>query len=346
MKVLTLLLVFYYPLFVNLAASEKTHEIVWASAQVPTSLNNYFIEIFQEELDKELKGRFKVKGMILKEDRTDKELFIFLENRNKFLDGDATSPITMTNVHSPDLADTYHLYSYNVFDLPFFFNSYNDVEKFLNSEYGRNLTRKLDNKNVVNLGFTYSTGYRVIPSLFRKIEKLSEFKGMIFRTDLGVINREFYKLLGVNVIYDTFTGSFDDSKYEDVMDEGDTTPSELFDYFRQDKNDSAKFLNLTNHSFITSGVVVKKSFINSLATNEKEAFYLAVESTLKRHRKKIIAENKKAIDNVKKMGYPVYKLKANEGKSFIKKNKSFYQKHMKLIGNDILDYKKNFLKKY
>lgn len=328
----------------NSWANKRVHEITWASAQLPTKYNHYFVDLLQKELDKQIRGRFKVKPMILEEGRSDKELHQFLENRNRFLDGDTTSPITITNVHSPDLADTHHIYSYNVFDLPFFFDSYDDLEKFFTSEYGKRLVRKLDNKHVKNFGFTYSTGHRVVPSLFKKIEKLSDFKGMTFRTDLGVINREFYKLLGVNVIYEVFSGEYKKVENEDIVDEGDTTPGELFDYFRSDKNDSAQFLNQTNHSFVTSGVVVKKTFYLGLDAQEKDAFEDALEATTKKHRQMVIKDNEKAIKKVKKMGYPSYVLKKSEGKLFIKNNKSFYKKHFKLIGNDITDFKKSFLK--
>lgn len=302
------------------------------------------MDTFQKNLNEKLPGKFKIKKLILDEERTDKELFKFLDQRNKFLDGDQNTGITITHVHSPDVADTFGVYSYNVFDLPFYFDSYKDVEKFLTSQFGNLLLGKLNNKHVKNYGFTYSTGERVIPSLFRKVTKLSQLKGMTFRTDLGVINRDFYKTIGIEVLYENFTGKWDDKGLDDILDEGDTTVGELEEYFNEDKKDSSKYLNLTRHSYITSAVLVSKPFVDSLGSSVKSDFEKALSESIKEHRSFVIKENEKVLKQVKKYGYPVYKLKSGEGKLFIKNNKSFYKKHFKLIGNDITDYKKSFLK--
>ncbi|MDC1174681.1 TRAP transporter substrate-binding protein DctP [Bacteriovoracaceae bacterium] len=312
--------------------------IKWESSQVPKKHFVSFASYFKKAVEKKSLGKMKVEFSHLGDDVEDKELFVFLDKRNKLISGGFGSnlsdlPFHMTEVYSSDLADTYSLFDYNIFDYPFLFSDFKQVNNFLDSSTGEKLVLQLNNVHVKNLGFVYTHGFRAIPSDYVKIRKIKDFKKLKFRTDLGVLNRAFYKELGAKIIFDR--DDLDDSKY-DNLDNGDTSIGVLEEYFIKGSKETAKYLNLTKHSIITSGVLIHKGFLNSLTKEQRAIIYSAMKETITFQRKYMKEQESIQIDRVKKQGFPIYLLSNSERNKLKKLVEDKFKKFNKKFSSGLM----------
>jgi len=87
--------------------------------------------------------------------------------------------VEMTQSYTPQLGK--YLKDMHVLDLPFLFKDHDHAKKILDGEIGSDLLNRLnENSPVRGLAFTYSGGFRIIPST-QAINAVEDFKGLKLR---------------------------------------------------------------------------------------------------------------------------------------------------------------------
>lgn len=190
-----------------------------------------------------------------------------------------------------------------VVDLPFLFRSHEHAAKTLDGPVGQRIMAGLEKHGVQGLGFTYSGGYRVIPSV-KPIASVNDFKGMKVRvTNDSPVAAAYMKELGATVVQIPDAGA-----YGRGATAFETTYPRLADL--HDKE--SKYITETEHSLFLTTIVINKKFMESLPKDMQKMVLAAANKAAQMERDDSIADGKQARDSFEKAGLKIARLPASE----------------------------------
>ena len=177
-------------------APQTPKTYLWVIAHEPIDLFKAAADQFSNEIAEKTHGNIKINVMTLpeyakvynagKEISPDQFLKIVQEGKIQF----SQTYTTELGRYSPDMY---------VLDLPFLFRSHEHAKHVLEGKVGEQLLASVTSEHVRGLAFTYSGGYRILPSK-KKIAKLEDFKGMRIRTSGSPVAQATFKALGAEPV--------------------------------------------------------------------------------------------------------------------------------------------------
>ncbi len=245
---------------------------------------------------------------------------------------------------------------FQVFDMPFLFQSHEHAFQVLDGEIGKKLNEHLlqASKNTVRpLAYSYGGGYRVFISN-KLITKTSQLEGLKMHfygpsadpsesisqnPTLARLHTVLaYKMVPVmNESHPEYASGLDFFKNGkvDISEDHYSNLTRLFQKFGPVKN-KMKFLWETDHSLFLTSIVVNEKFFESLPKDlqnilQEESQRMAVED-----RKDVIKVNQDAKESLIKSGYTVTPLSAAEKQTMMKASRVVYEKLGPQIGVDII----------
>jgi C4-dicarboxylate-binding protein DctP len=203
-------------------------------------------QMFKDLVESRLKGRVAVEIYPASEKFTDEQAILAL----LFGDIELAAP-SFPKFHKFSKA-------LEVFDLPFLFESQEEINSFQQSETGQTLLSSMENVGIKGLRY-WDNGMRVI-SADKPIEEPADLKGLLMRIESSCVFREQYALLGAIPIQMPF------DRLKDSLRDG-----VVAGYENAWSNIAAGNLQLlrpyfieTDHSYLGYMVVSSTSFWNSL----------------------------------------------------------------------------------
>jgi len=159
----------------------------------------------------------------------------------------------------------------HVLDLPYLFRDHDHAAKVLEGDVGVELLNKFDeDSKIKGLAYTYSGGYRLLPST-QRVTSLGELAGLPIRAGLSQQAREAIEMLGGEAV---------PADTEQTWELAKTGKVQAAEYVTQriypDRCDEwIKSIVHTEHSLFLTSIVVNQDWFNSLPQAVQDVFMKA-----------------------------------------------------------------------
>lgn len=202
---------------------------------------------------------------------------------------------------------------FEVFDLPYIFDGYDDLHKVTEGQIGKDLLKKLEPKGILGLAF-WDNGFKQM-SANKALKKPEDFKGVKMRIQSSKILDQQMRTLGANPQVMAF------SEVYQALQTGvvDGTENPVSNFFTQKMHEVQKFLTVTNHGYLGYAVIVNKKFWEGLPADVRSGLDKAMVESTKFANEIAKKENDDALEQVKTSGKTQIIELTNEEKAALKK---------------------------
>ncbi len=242
-------------------------------------------EQFKKLAEERTKGRVKV------------EVY---PNSSLFKDGEEVEALQLGSVQmlAPSLAKFGPLgvREYELFDLPYIFDSYEDLHKVTDGPVGKQLFRKLETKGVVGLAY-WDNGFKVMTAN-KPLRKVDDFKGLKMRIQSSKVLDAQFRALGALPQVMAFSEVYQ-AMQTGVVDGSENTLSNVY---TQKMHEVQKYLTLSDHGYIGYAVIVNKKFWDSIPADIRTALEGAMADATKYANDIAQKENADALEGIRKSG--------------------------------------------
>ena len=270
-----------------LAATHAQQPIVIKFSHVvaPDTPKGRAAEYFKKLAEERTKGRVKI------------EVF---PNSQLYKDGEELEALQLGSVQM--LAPTVSKFGplgvreFEVFDLPYIFDGYNDVHKVTNGPIGVALLAKLESKDIVGLAY-WDNGFKPM-SANKPLRKPEDVKGLKMRIQSSKVLEAEMRALGalpqVMALSEVYQG----------LQTGviDGTENVMSNFYTQKMNEVQKYVTLTDHGYIGYAVIANKKFWDGLPADIRTILAGAIKDATGFANDIAKKENDDAIEAVRKTG--------------------------------------------
>lgn len=240
---------------------------------------------FKELAEKETKGKVKV------------EVY---PNSTLYKDNEEMNALQLGSVQmlAPSLAKFGPLgvREFEVFDLPYLFDSYDELHKVTEGPVGKQLFAKLEPKGIIGLAY-WDNGFKDM-SANKKLEHVADFRGLKMRIQSSKVLDEQMRALGAIPKVMAFSEVYQ-ALQTGVVDGTENPPSNLY---TQKMYEVQKYLTLSNHGYLGYAVIVNKKFWDGLPPDIRKTLEGAMAEATKYANEIAKKENDDALAAVKKSG--------------------------------------------
>ena len=277
-------------------------------------------EYFKKLAEERTKGRVKV------------EVY---PNSSLFKDGEEMEALQLGSVHmlAPSLAKFGPLgvREFEVFDLPYMFDNFEELHKVTEGPVGAALFKKLESKGITGLAY-WDNGFKVM-SANKPIRVPADYKGLKMRIQSSKVLGDEIKALGAIPQVMAFSEVYQ-ALQTGVVDGTENPPS---NFFTQKMQEVQKYLALTDHGYLGYAVIVNKKFWDGLPPDIRATLEGAMKDATKYANDIAKKENDDALEAVRKSGKTEILALTPEQKAALKKALVVVHKENESrIGKDII----------
>lgn len=311
--------------------------INWVLAHEPYHVFIKAAENFSNEILAETNGRFKINVIDL--DQWNEAAKTSLTNqttdREKIVSLVDSGAIDMATVYANTLGvidkDMYAL------TMPFLFDSHETAQKTIDGPIGQHMLAKVaETSNVRGLVFTYSGGFRIVPSL-NTVEKLEDFYRMRIGCGNNPVAVDTFKAVGAETV-PMFIEDLTLKLASGEVDGGETTYTRFF-VLGQDQH--TKCINDNEHSLFLTSLVINKQLWERLGTDVQQIFAAAALRAAKIEREDSLADNLVIQKRASDVGIPTISMSNKERARFKSATNELYSKYTTYFSSGLLDQLKN-----
>lgn len=311
----------------------ETKQLTWVIAHEPYRVFLRAADEFSRLVSEGTNGRYKLNVMGLQEwnDYTGNNLTIHSSDREKVVD--------YVNEGKIDIATTYvetlgklenHLY---VLGLPFLFNDHEHAFRVLDGKIGQSLFEKLESKtNLKGLAFTYSGGFRIIPSV-KALESVKDFYNLKVACSKSPVSFEMFKAVDADPI-PMLVDEINEAMKQGKIEAGTTTYAR---FFLREHHETAKYINDTQHSLFLTSIITNKKVWESMSETDKKVWADAALEAAKIEREESIKDNFRVQKEAANYGIETVSMPPSEQVKFAKSLKSVYPKFESLFGSELIN---------
>ncbi|HEX6736512.1 MAG TPA: TRAP transporter substrate-binding protein [Azonexus sp.] len=221
---------------------------------------------------------------------------------------------------------------FEVFDLPFIFNGYDDLHKVTTGPVGAQLFTKLEPKGIKGLAY-WDNGFKSF-SANTPIKAPADLKGKKLRIQSSKVLEEQVRALGGLPQVMAF------SEVYQALQTGvvDGTENPISNLYTQKMHEVQKHLTITDHGYLGYAVIVNKKFWAGLPDDVRKQLEEAMVQATRYANQIAKVENDNSLDLVKKSGKTaVYVPTKDERLAFKKALVPVHKKMESRIGKDVID---------
>jgi tripartite ATP-independent transporter DctP family solute receptor len=216
---------------------------------------------------------------------------------------------------------------FGVFDTPFLFDNFKEVDAALDGPVGKKLLDKLPAKGLVGLSY-WDHGFRILTNSKRPIAKLEDIQGLKIRVQQIPVFIESFNALGANAVPMPFPELY--SALEQKAVDGQENPFisvEVTKFYEVQKHAST-----TRHAYSPLLVLMSKKFWDQLSADERKVLTDAA-NEVKGYERQVSRElDAKALDTLKSRGMVITEVSAQERERMRDKLKPVIDKHRQTTG--------------
>jgi C4-dicarboxylate-binding protein DctP len=221
-------------------------------------------------------------------------------NSQLFKDGEEMEAVQLGSVQllAPSLAKFGPLgvREFEVFDLPYLFDDYNELHTVTAGPVGQGLFKKLESKGLVGLAY-WDNGFKVM-SANKPIRMPADYKGLKMRIQSSKVLGDQMKALGSIPQVMAFSEVYQ-ALQTGVVDGTENPPS---NFYTQKMQEVQKYLALTNHGYLGYAVIANKKFWDGLPADIRTTLEGAMKDATKYANEIAQKENDDTIEAVRKTG--------------------------------------------
>ena len=220
-----------------------------------------------------------------------------------------------------------------VLSMPFLFADHDHATQVIDGEIGRSLFDGLSSKsNLKGLAFTYSGGFRMIPSV-TAIESVRDFYNLAIRTGTNPVALDTFRAVGANPV-GMLIDQFREAMNNNEVQAGETTYPR---FFSMGHHEQAKYINHTEHSLFLTGIVMNKRLWADMSAEDQAVFAEAAVSAAQVERLESLADIERVQTEASAMNIPTITMSSAERQKFIDSTKTIYSKYDTFFDNGVLD---------
>src|SRR3954464_11841786 len=277
-------------------------------------------ERFKQLAEERTKGRVKV------------EVY---PNSSLFKDGEEMEALQLGSVQilAPSVAKFGPLgvREFEVFDLPYMFDSFDDLHKVTEGPVGKALFDKLEAKGITGLAY-WDNGFKVM-SANKPIRTPADYKGLKMRIQSSKVLGDQIKALGAIPQVMAFSEVYQ-ALQTGVVDGTENPPS---NFYTQKMHEVQKYLAMTDHGVIEYAVIANKKFWEGLPPDIRTTLEGAMKDATKYANDIAKKENDDALEAVKKSGKTqIITLSAAEKADMKKALVSVHKENESRVGKDVI----------
>jgi C4-dicarboxylate-binding protein DctP len=224
------------------------------------------------------------------------------------------------------------LTAFELFDLPYLFDNFNDLHKITNGKVGQQLLTSLNAKGIKGLAY-WDNGFKVM-SANKPLLTLNDYRGKKMRIQSSRILDAQMRALGVNPQVMAFSEVYQ-SLQTGVVDGTEQTPSQIY---TQKFFEVQKFISLTNHGYIGYAVVVNKKFWDGLTPEIRELLEVAMKESTEFVNKIAEQDNQESLAQIKASGRTqLVSLTPENQLAFKKALIAIHSDQEKRVGKEVID---------
>jgi C4-dicarboxylate-binding protein DctP len=147
---------------------------------------------------------------------------------------------------------------FELFDLPFIFDNYEQLHKITEGQVGKGLLKRLEPKGIIGLAY-WDNGFKVM-SANKPLRKIEDFKGLKMRIQSSKILDAQMRSVGAIPQVMAFSEVYQ-ALQTGVVDGTENPPSNLY---TQKMHEVQKYVTLSDHGYLGYAVIVNKKFWEGL----------------------------------------------------------------------------------
>ena len=159
---------------------------------------------------------------------------------------------------------------FEVFDLPYLFDNYDQLHKVTQGPVGKALLDKLADKEVLGLAY-WDNGFKVM-SANKPLKEVKDFRGQKMRIQSSKVLDAQMRALGASPQVMSFSEVYH-ALQTGVVDGTENPPSNLY---TQKMHEVQKFVTLSDHGYLGYAVIVNKAFWEGLPADVRSALEAAM----------------------------------------------------------------------
>jgi len=284
--------------------------------------------IAHEPIDLFLRAAERFKAQVLEQTNgaLDIEILSLTEYSNKYNNGEKVTKQDLLQLMEDGVVEASQMYTtwlgdWNkdmyALDMPFLFRDHDHANKVLEGSIGQSLLDGLRDKSPVQgLAFTYSGGFRVIPSE-KELDTVAAFQGMDIRTSKSPVAVDTFKALGANVVDSVELEQMNEAHTNGVIQGGEST------YVRVLPLEQGKEFGTVN-------------FYNTLDENTQAVLKDAALNAARLERQESVASIPGIIEECKEQGIKIVQMAEGETAKFKAATAHLYDKYMTVFSDNII----------
>lgn len=202
---------------------------------------------------------------------------------------------------------------FEVFDLPFIFDGYDDLHKVTQGPVGASLLKKLESRGITGLAY-WDNGFKVM-SANKPLKFVEDYKGVKMRIQSSKVLDAQMRAIGVVPQVMAFSETYQ-ALQTGVVDGTENPPSNLY---TQKMHEVQKHVSVTNHGYLGYAVVVNKKFWDGLPADIRAALTKAMAEATKVADDIAYQDNQDALAKVKASGKTTVYVPTNAERFLLKK---------------------------
>jgi C4-dicarboxylate-binding protein DctP len=256
-------------------------------------------------------------------------------NSQLFKDGEEMQMLQLGNVQmlAPSVSKFGPLgvREFEVFDLPYIFDNYDELHAVTQGAIGQTLFKKLDSKGIVGLAY-WDNGFKVM-SANKQLKTPADFRGQKMRIQSSKVLDGQMRALGATPQVMAFSEVYQ-ALQTGVVDGTENPPSNLY---TQKMHEVQKHVTMSEHGVVEYAVIVNKKFWDGLPADIRTALQGAMKDATKYANDIAKQENEEALEKVKATGKTqITTLTADEKKAWKKVLVKVHRDNEATIGKDLL----------
>lgn len=307
-------------------SAPATVEIRWLIAHEPTSVFERAEKIFADELAARSDGRMTLR--VLKPGDAGFSGDVPSPEVRRLMDERAIELATIPVVNLAGI-DQRML----VFNLPFLFDDYAAAEAVLDGPVGSELLRGIaERTNAYALAFTFSGGFKVIPTSKKKISDARDLKSLRIATPHGLVSEDSLRGFGA-VPVTTDLEDIGVALGRKDIDAIETTYTRMSTWLTPD----VRYVLESNHAVFLTALIAEGDFYGSLSKSDRQILIDAAQAAAHTERADSIALAAKNRETLKEMGIEVTALSAVAKAALKELSQPTYLKYEAVFGSDLIN---------
>ena len=221
---------------------------------------------------------------------------------------------------------------FEVYDLPYIFDNYDELHKVNDGPIGKQLFKKLESKGIVGVAF-WDNGFKDM-SANKALRKPEDMKGLKMRIQSSKVLDGEMRAFGALPQVMAFSEVYQ-AMQTGVVDGSENPPS---NFYTQKMHEVQKYLTLTDHGVIEYAVIVNKKFWDGLPADIRATLEGAMKDATKYANDIAKKENEEALAAVKASGKTeIITLTPQEKAAWKKVAVAVHKENESRIGKDIIE---------